>query len=205
MARVNTVESYRGPRDASKPLPRCGRAGCGKTIEKGQRYFWWSNRAPGMRGGVKHFRCADHYPTLAERTPGRQGQLYGIQEAIEEQIAGLTSHLSVEGDEVSAPDVSDFQTVAEDAASQLREIAEEIQEGADNIESGFGHATSQSEEMAEKAQTLEGICDDLEGLDFEEAPEREEEESDENFAQRLQDWAEQETEKINEKFQEAEV
>jgi hypothetical protein len=205
MARVHTVEKYRGPRTEGKSLPRCGRAGCGKTIERGDRYFWWSNRAPGMRGGQKHFRCYDHFPTVAERTPGRRGQLYGIQESVETSAAALTAAISVDGDEVSCPVVSDFQGVAEEAAGELRGLAEELQEGATNIEEGFGHPTSQSEELAEKAEELEGVCTDLEDLDFEEAPEREDDLTDEAYTEILQQWAEDQAAKINEKMQEAEV
>lgn len=191
MARVYTVEKYRGPRTEGKVI-RCGRSGCGKVIEKGEKYFWWKNRAPGMRSGVKHNRCAAHYPTIAERTPGRRGQLYAIQEDIERQAAEARGY-------------DDLVSVAESAAEQLREIAEEIQEGADNIEEGFGHPTYQSEEMAEKAQELEGICDELESCveDFSGEVPDDEEELDGN--QEFEDWLEEQRSNITDKLQEADV
>lgn len=128
-------------------MPRCGR--CGTEIQVGQGYYYWSNRAPGMRSGHKQVRCMEHRPTLAEMTPGRRGQLYKLQEDIGKEL-----------DAAGSP--ADVQSAAESAAEGLRELADELQEGADNIESGFGHATYQSEEMADKAQTLESLADEME-------------------------------------------
>jgi hypothetical protein len=204
MARINTVEKYRGPRDPSKALPRCGRAGCGRTIQKGDRYFWWANRAPGMRGGQKHFRCNDHFPTLAERTPGRRGQLYGIQEAAEQELALISVSQDGEG-VVEVPEPDAFTSVAESAADELEALAEEIREGAQNIEDGFGHETEQSAEMVEKADALDEVVQDLRSIDIDEAPEQEEDEDADAFEARVDEWAEEQRDKVNEKLQEAEV
>lgn len=128
-------------------MPKCGK--CGVTIEVGQSYLWWANRAPGQRQGHKQVRCLEHRPSIAEMTPGRRGQLYQLQEDVGNALGEATEPGDVIG-------------CAEQAAEGLRELAGELQEGADNIESGFGHTTSQSEEMAEKAQELESLADTIE-------------------------------------------
>lgn len=170
MARLNTVKSARRPRTAGKAMPKCGR--CGKSIEVGESYLWWANRAPGMRSGHKQVRCTEHRPSIAEMTPGRRGQLYQLQEDVSNTL-----------DEAKEP--GDVIAAAEQAAEGLRELASELQEGADNIESGFGHATYQSEEMAEKASELESLADEVESaVDDGDWPE-EEELSDEDVMEHL--------------------
>jgi hypothetical protein len=55
--------------DKTQPLPnrRCSK--CGTEIAVGDSYRWWSNRAPGMRSGMKTIRCAksECYPTWSRR------------------------------------------------------------------------------------------------------------------------------------------
>jgi len=48
------------------------------------------------------------------------------------------------------------------AAEGIKSVAEEYTEGSQNIVEGFGHPTSQTEEMDEKAQALTDFGDTLE-------------------------------------------
>ena len=61
-----------------------------------------------------------------------------------------------------------------EAASAIREIAEAKRESASNIEEGFGHETSQSDELNDVADTLENWADDVEAVEVPDLPEPEE-------------------------------
>lgn len=152
MARVTTVEKSR------KSPGKCGR--CGKVIEAGSRYFHWSNRAPGSRGGFKSIRCGDHYPRGSETvgSPYRRAA-YGAQEDAEDVLNGEW-------------DFSDLAEALRSAAETVQsECADALNEAADNIEDGFGHETYQSSELRERAsafeewaQELESAADDIDGF-----------------------------------------
>ncbi len=57
-----------------------------------------------------------------------------------------------------------------DAAEVVREIAEEKRESAQNIEDGFGHSTSASEELSSLADELEEWATSIENADIPEYP-----------------------------------
>lgn len=139
-------------KDRSKPLPnrKCGR--CGKEIKPGDGYYWWANKLPGARSGYKQIRCADHPPTLAERTPGRAGQLLGLQAEWDKMLA-------------EASTIEDLQSVRDDIAGQIRDFAQEFADSADNMESGFGHETYQSQDLREKGEAIEAVADEVEQVE----------------------------------------
>lgn len=211
MARLNHVKSFRGTSKTADGNLTCGK--CGATITKGDSYRWWSNRSPGMRSGIERYRCAKTActPSMGEMTPGRRGQLYLIQENAEAALA-----------EWAGDNTDDLESIWENAADELRELAEEFRESASNIEDGFGHATYQSEEMEEKGDSLEGVADDA--PDFEDPPEREDFEDDEapeaampnqnlslqqsgqeKYEEALEAWREEQRTALTEKLYEAEV
>jgi len=71
-------------------------------------------------------------------------------------------------DATSYTDVDEFQgdveSILEAVASNLNEAAEMWRESASNIEDGFGHATSQSEEYEGYADEVESVACDVEAL-----------------------------------------
>ncbi len=71
----------------------------------------------------------------------------------------------------------DLVATAQSVADQIREFAQEFIDGADNMESGFGHETSTSAELHERGENIEYVADEIESLDFD-MPE--EDEFDEN-------------------------
>jgi RecJ-like exonuclease len=73
----------------------------------------------------------------------------------------------------------DVQSALDSAAEAVKEIAEEKREGASNIEDGFGHETSASTELAEIADSLEEWADEISSADIPELPEPEDEDCDE--------------------------
>lgn len=145
MPRIITVQKAR----AVPGLRRCGR--CGKDIQAGEKYFHWSNRTPGGRGGHKSIRCADHYPRPSEYTASPyRAAAYSIQEGIEDFLAG---------DWTPEELAEELRTAAENVRD---ECAGPLNEGADNIEDGFGHETYQSSEMRERADAFESWADEIE-------------------------------------------
>jgi len=58
-------------------------------------------------------------------------------------------------------------------AESIRELAQESEEVADNVENGFGHETQTSMEARERAEALEGFADEIENASFTEFPDPE--------------------------------
>lgn len=191
MARLNYVKSFRGTTKTSDGMLTCSR--CNKKIEVGMPYQWWANRSPGSRGSFRRIRCMDCTPTLAERTPGRRGQWMMMEAEMEKTIATIESH-------------DDLESVATEIAEQIREFAQEFIEGADNMESGFGHETSTSMELRERGENIEAVADEIEQLDFQEFEEVADvfDTSDE-FEAAAADHLEEQRELIREKLYEVDV
>lgn len=141
------------------PMPSCGK--CGVTIEVGQPYKWIE---PHGRGQL--VRC-DSCPTW---------KVWEYSSSLSARIAQVQD----EGpDGGSFSSLEDATSWAESKASEIRELAEEKRESANNIEEGFGHETYQSAELNETADSLEQWADDLENADLPDFPEPEEDNCDE--------------------------
>jgi len=138
-------------------------------------------------------------------TPGRRGQLLAIEEALSDALDSAEQGTGSD----------EFEQAASDAADGLRDLAQELTEGADNIEDGFGHETYQSEELRERAEALEGVADELEGVAIDEAPEEPEADEEaepedreterEEYESDLADWREAARSEIDHLFSQAEV
>lgn len=142
----------------SKKVRKCGE--CQHEIQPGEMYKYARQRVGYPRfGTVVRYWCADHYP----------GRYEFIQSAKRRALAEATDTL----DEALAGDF-DMDTatdVFESAASDVEDIAEMHRESAQNIEDGFGHPTSQSEEFNEKADQVEQAAESLRSADFPPEPE----------------------------------
>lgn len=134
-------------RDYSQPLPmpKCDK--CTNTIEVGMPYKWIEPHGRGQM--TRCMTCPNwHEWEYSNSTSARIGQIQ-----YEADFEGCESE-------------EDFKGVLESAATSARELAEEKRESAGNIEDGFGHSTSQSDELNELADALDSWADDLEGIDF---------------------------------------
>ncbi len=150
MPRITTVTKAR------KSQGRCST--CGTEIEAGESYKHASKRT----SPYSSFRivwCANCRPKASQLASGHTADLHGVMEGAEADLGA--SDLHPEG-------VRDALT---SAAEGIKGIAEEYTEGAQNIVEGFGHPTSQSEDMDSKAQeltdfgdTLENVANDLQSL-----------------------------------------
>lgn len=147
MPRVKNVQKCRKEQ-------MCGH--CAASIKVGQAYRWWALKT-GPRSSRKFVRCMDLKcaPKPSEMTTSKMGTIYDAQRSIEESING-------------ADDVAEIGVLMSNFAMVVREVADEYRESADAIESGFGHSTEKSDELAQRADDLEAWADDCESFDAEE-------------------------------------
>lgn len=137
MARLHFVKSARVGK--GKARPKCG--SCSNVIEVGQPYYWWANRIG--RSSSKHFRCEGHRPKPSEMA-GSQYQQASL--AAQEEVT----------DALGSDDLSDLSAALEGVADTIEsDCAEALRQSAENIEEGFGHATSQSDELRERADAFD--------------------------------------------------
>lgn len=172
MARLNHVKSFRGTTKTENGLIRCGK--CGITIVIGESYMWWANRLPGAPSGHRNIRCSACPPSIAERTPGRAGEFMMAQQNAEGEIAqwcgemqNLLTAPTPDAESLYAP-----RDVLDGFADEVEGISQEMIESADNMEEGFGHATSTSDELRERGEDLESQASDVRETDFEDVPDR---------------------------------
>lgn len=139
--------------DKTQPLPPLKCEKCGKDIEIGTPYKHVSPKSGpyGGRQRNRHAACPGWKPS--ELTSSQHlSTIYAAQEAAEEA-------LSAWGDEDGHEALQEIITTL---AEGFREASESYGESADNIEEGFGHETSMSAELREKAEALESSADEVE-------------------------------------------
>lgn len=146
--------------DRTKPLPPETCDYCHQPIKVGTPYKHISPKS-GPYGGTKRSRHED-CPTW---------QVWDYSSSLYARTARVAHDFSLAL--VDAESEDDVQSALDEAAEAVREIAQEKEEGADNIESGFGHETSASEELRDVAQQLNDWADEIESSDVPAFPEPE--------------------------------
>jgi hypothetical protein len=152
--------------DKSKPLPNrnCGK--CGKEIVPGMPYKHISPRS-GPYGGRTLYRCAE-CPNW---------HVWEYSSSLSARLSEVSHDFS---EAIGNADTTDEVTEAlNTAAEAVREIASEKEESAQNIEDGFQHETSQSQELRDVAEQLNSWADEIENVDVPDLPEAEEDECEE--------------------------
>jgi hypothetical protein len=142
-------------RDLTRPKPnlRCDFPGCeDPEIRPGQAYMWIKPKS-GPYGGSQRNRHQTH----------RAWHVWEYSNSLSAQVARIEHDADVD----SAESEDDVTSVLNDAAEAIRDLASQKREGAENIESGFGHATYQSEELEQQADDLESWADDVEATEVE--------------------------------------
>lgn len=143
-------------RDLERPLPmpRCDYAGCkhdDREIAVGSPYKWIEPSGQSMR-----FRHAD-CPTW---------NVWEYSSSLSARIAQIQNETA---DDVESAE--DGQAWAEARAEEIRDLAEEKRESANNIVDGFGHETEQSYELESQADELDGWADEVETVSLPDPPE----------------------------------
>lgn len=146
--------------DRSQPLPMPKCDSCGKEIEVGTAYKWIAPKS-GPYGGTKRNRHED--------CP--EWNVWDYSSSLSAQLARIENDY---GDISAAENNDDIESMLSDAAGEIRELAQEKEDGADNIESGFGHETEMSYELRDQAEQLNSWADDLEATYLPDYPEPEE-------------------------------
>ncbi len=162
--------SKRGPvfmsltrEDRDQPLPNRHCDKCGTEIEPGQPYKWIKPKS-GPYGGRLMVRCGT-CPVW---------QVWEYNHSLSSQLARI-AYEAEESFDAEAPETADAVTdILSTAAEEIRNLAEEKRDSASNIEEGFGHPTSSSEELEEIADSLESWADEVEQADVPEAPDEDE-------------------------------
>ena len=144
--------------DKTKPLPPETCTACQKTIEVGTPYKWIQPKS-GPYGGR---RMARH-----EGCPS--WQVWDYSSSLSAQLARISHDFNEAVDSAESPD--DVQSALDEAAASVEEIVEQKREAASNIEEGFGHATSSSEQLEEIADQLESWASEISGADIPDLPE----------------------------------
>ena len=143
MARVTYVKKSQKPWVCEK---------CGKQIEPGQPYKHVSPRSGPWESGRKRVRCAD-CPTWkpSELTFSKMAGVYAAVESFQEVMASWSPE----------DGASDLEGALDELASEVEQVADEYEESANNIVDGFGHETTQSDELQEKADSLRDWADEV--------------------------------------------
>ena len=141
-------------RDTSQPLPMPTCDFCRRTIEVGSSYKYVDLMSRGTR--FRHSECPNWHP-------------WELSGSLSARIAQIQYEAVVEIDE--SMDVDDIVGETSGVADEIRALAEEKREAAQNIEDGFGHPTYQSDELNEIADRLESWADEVEYIPFEDKPE----------------------------------
>lgn len=140
--------------DRTQPLPNrhCDR--CKAEIEVGQPYKWVQ---PKNRG--KRVRCG----TCPTWDPWE----------LSDSLSAKVQQIQSEGSEAlsQADDEGSMRDAQSTIVEQIRELAEAKSEAADNLEEGFQHETSQSQEIRDTADQLGEWADEVENVDLDDFPE----------------------------------
>lgn len=148
MARLHRVKSAQ----ASKRTRRCFR--CNHEVQPGEPYAY-QDRKTGPYSSVKRIWCFQHMrsikPSELESNP-RRASIMEAEEAVGDAV-----------DQLAEGEYSALAEALREAKSTLETIKDELEDGANNIEDGFGHETQQSEEMHDQASQLEEWMDEIEG------------------------------------------
>lgn len=138
--------------DKSQPLPNLVCEKCRKEIEPGQPYKHITPKS-GPYGGRQRNRCAacPNWRPSETTSSTIKGIVYAAQENFDDAVsAGFDS-------------IEDLTEAVHEVGESYKEAAEAARESATNIEDGFGHSTYQSDELNERADSIESagetLCD----------------------------------------------
>lgn len=171
-------------RNTNKPLPPHTCDHCGEPIKVGTAYKWIQPRS-GPYGGRKRFRH-ESCPTwhVWEYSSSLSAMIMEAQ-----YNAGLSLG--------EAQDQSDFEQVRDDFSGTIQDLADQKTESADNIESGFGHETSQSEELRDVASQLEDWVSTIDSWQSPDYPEPEDDNPEPSDDQ-IDEWREEALDSLQE-------
>jgi len=166
---------------------------CREEIAVGQEYYSWERRY----GGKQHLHTSCRRPRPTELSSRKTA---AIEEAVmdasfPEASFDMPSDGSLPEAEAEGY-LTDLRSVLEDVAGVVRDVGEQYQDAFDNLPENFQYGAT-GEALQQVAEACEEKASDLESFDFSadepDWPEREDEESDEDFRGRVEEtfdaWA----------------
>jgi hypothetical protein len=156
MPKITHVKSARIRKDKDgnvKPNHPCER--CSTEIKVGDSYKHVSIKT-GPSSSRTRIRCAS--------CP--EWHVWELSNSLSSRLAQIVHDFWEEFSNPNWETVDDVKAILSASAEAIQEIAEEKRESAQNIEDGFGHPTSQSEELEETADALESWADSVENSDI---------------------------------------
>ena len=131
----------------------------GKAAEKtvrvlGDPYRWIKfNRRPRT---VRCMAPACAFKRSDLTTSEKLGRIYDAQDSAEDAIAAWSG------------EADDLKTILSDLASEIRDVAQEYNDSADNMEQAFTGGSPTIDDCRDKADQLESWADEIENVDFDE-------------------------------------
>lgn len=139
-------------------------------IKKGESYWWWKFKTGG-RGGARHVSRTEPKPSQLTQSEF-WSQMYAIKERMED---------------IEAESIDDLEAEVNIIAEDIRQLGEECQEKLGNMPEGLQQGSS-GETLQERIDACEEMASELESIDFSfDEPEKEEDESDDDFRERKKD------------------
>jgi hypothetical protein len=150
---------------------------CGEPIKAGSPYRWWKH----MRAPQTSWHWHHGGPKPSDLTTSdKLARVLEAREAIEEAFENLEAidkwlpsvddegYLMLLGELIAEIEdaLIDVQDAINDNIDELRNVAYEYEESADNVEEYFG-PTDNTEEWRERAYSIESYADQIEGIDIE--------------------------------------
>lgn len=188
MSRIYTVQAARKTKSGDRP--KCYT--CREPIEVGQSYQYCEPSRFSPRFSW-HATCTAPRPSVLEPNEKRSAAMAAFEDAwdaldaLPADLEGVIADAAANDTDVKQEDID--QAMREAAAELLTaladalgEVAEMWRESAQSIEDGFQHATYQSDEMNENADTIDSAISDLESFD---ADDRVDEATDEDYIEAI--------------------
>ncbi len=172
MSRITTVASARKRKDDRDPYVCYS---CHEPIAEGTAYAWTQPSRYSARINW-HATCPTPPGSMMEANEKRAAAMAAFENAydsldeIRSTDHGVDTNVDTTEDDATVAEqvVESIKSVLGQCAEEVREAAELWRESASNIEDGFGHPTSMSEEFEGYADEVEGIADEAEGIEPEE-------------------------------------
>jgi hypothetical protein len=164
MSRITTVASARKRKDDRDPYVCYS---CHEDIAEGTAYAWTQPSRYSARINW-HATCPTPPGSMMEANEKRAAAMAAFEngyDAIDELRKYDGEGEGIDTDEFVERIKDEVLNVVGEG---VREAAELWRESASNIEDGFGHSTSMSEEFESNADEVESIADEVEGIEPEE-------------------------------------
>lgn len=125
---------------------------CGTEIKVGDPYKWTKPRPNKSHPGRKRVRCAK-CPRWrpSELSFSKMAGVMAVQEYFEDFYRSWTAEDGAKA----------VQEALDEVAAEVEMVADEYEKSARDIEDGFGHGTSTSYELEDKAGTLRDWADEI--------------------------------------------